>query len=398
MLTLTSLLEPAARSRAFSNQPEARRALILAELEGAGLPVQRVETSAPSGLDAASELGVVSADLLDLLRRAHAYWDADSESDPEFTSDETEQGDGLVPFFSTRTRPARDDHLYQRLAWHATDASTPLYPDTLSIVEADAAVVCRAAALATEHQHSKNNPSLYLLTTMPGHHAAADRFGGYCFICWAALLVRLLERAGRTPFVVDVDYHAGDGSAEILGPAQMVSLHCAEDYPYGRVDAPWGIALPKQATWSEYEPCLREALARRPSGCGAYSTNLSYYSGLLMVILSNIIMPVRYSTDLLSNQRLSLPCATRHATPRHHAALPTPGSSARPRFLAGDHALADTTWRSHLIHCECHCWLRTMAQTCWLYRWVWTQWLAIQTHVQGTDSRSPSLTTPGWDR
>ena len=97
-----------------------------------------------------------------------------------------------------------------------------------------------------------------------------DHFGGYCFVNWAALLFRLLEEQGRRPFVVDVDYHAGDGTAEILGASKLVSLHCAEDYPYRSPEEQWAIALPKQTSWAQYEPRLREALARRPSSCGAF--------------------------------------------------------------------------------------------------------------------------------
>lgn len=268
MLALTSLLEPAARARAFSNQPELRRTLILSELQAARVAaVQRVEPEEGmcSGLDRACELGVATADLIDLLRTGHAHWSLDSDSDKDFASDETERKDGLVPYFFTRTRPARRDDLYQRLAWHATDRATPLYSDTASTLEADAAVVCHAA----ERAAAEETLSMYVLTTMPGHHAAADHYGGYCFVNWAALLVRLLEDAGRRPFVVDVDYHAGDGTAEILGPSKMVSLHCAEDYPYRSPEEPWAIALPKQTTWAQYEPRLREALARRPPACGA---------------------------------------------------------------------------------------------------------------------------------
>ena len=156
------------------------------------------------------------------------------------------------------------------MAWHATDASTPLYGDTVQVLEADSAVVCRAAALACEQRHT----SLYVLTTQPGHHAAADRFGGYCFVNWVVLLVRLLERSERIPFVVDVDYHAGDGTAELLGAEQMVSLHCGEDYPYRPAGDPWAIPLPRQTDWEGYEPKLREALARRPAGCDVLVVSL----------------------------------------------------------------------------------------------------------------------------
>ena len=69
MLVVTSQLEPTQRARAFSNQPELRRALILNELETTRLPrIQRValEENKSSALDRASELGVATADLIDL--------------------------------------------------------------------------------------------------------------------------------------------------------------------------------------------------------------------------------------------------------------------------------------------------------------------------------------------
>lgn len=269
MLALTSALEPRERVRMFSNQPELRRALITSELEATPV-IATVHRVAPqegmqSGLERACELGVATGDLIDLLRTAYEHWRLDNNSDPEFASNETGQEDGLVPFFFTRSRPARDEDLYCRLAWHATDAATPLYSDTASVLEADATVVCHAAARAT----ADDTLSMYILTTMPGHHAAADHFGGYCFVNWAALLTMILERDGRNPFVVDVDYHAGNGTAEILGPSKMVSLHCAEDYPYCSPQEPWAISLPQRTSWSQYEPQLRQALARRPPECGA---------------------------------------------------------------------------------------------------------------------------------
>jgi len=130
-----------------------------------------------------------------------------------------------------------------------------------------------------------------------------------------------LSRAkGKTPFLIDLDYHAGDGSAAMLVEAKeavgteaagleaaamaveakeavtraaaglgatatavaepklscaaadfsrhFVSLHAANDYPF--VPEPdagrWGVAVPPGATWAVYEPLLRAALARRPDG------------------------------------------------------------------------------------------------------------------------------------
>ena len=91
--------------------------------------------------------------------------------------------------------------------------------------------------------------AVYALTAFPGHHASADFYGGYCFVNHAALAVAMLRAAGRRPFLIDVDYHAGDGSADILGSGHaaargMCSIHALHDYPYIDPSAPWAVLLP----------------------------------------------------------------------------------------------------------------------------------------------------------
>ena len=56
---------------------------------------------------------------------------------------------------------------------------------------------------------------MYALTTQPGHHASLEHYGGYCFLNHAALAFRLLECGGRRPYLIDTDYHAGDGTASL---------------------------------------------------------------------------------------------------------------------------------------------------------------------------------------
>lgn len=275
MLALASLADPVPVRRLFTNQPEQRRALTLEALAAAGVPVLRVATTDSSALDEACRLGVLAPELLELLRTAHADWAADDQADEFFRSQETEPGDaqsGLVPYFFVRSRPAPTDDLYRRLSWHATDFASPLFAHTASALEADAAVMRHAATLACEQPSRR---CLYALTTQPGHHASRERYGGYCFVNWAVLLVKLLEQAGRTPFVLDVDYHAGDGTAAMLGAEGMVSLHCADDYPYISAAEPWAVALPPQTDWAGYEPHLREALdTRLPEGCDVLVVSL----------------------------------------------------------------------------------------------------------------------------
>jgi acetoin utilization deacetylase AcuC-like enzyme len=52
----------------------------------------------------------------------------------------------------------------------------------------------------------------------PPPSSKAEHYGGYCFVNWAVFVFARLKRAGRRPFLVDVDYHAGDGTASFLSP------------------------------------------------------------------------------------------------------------------------------------------------------------------------------------
>ena len=69
--------------------------------------------------------------------------------------------------------------------------------------------------------------SAYVLTRPPGHHAAADFFGGYCFINNAAVAAQAALDAGqmqiagqsvpvRRVAILDVDYHHGNGTQAIF--------------------------------------------------------------------------------------------------------------------------------------------------------------------------------------
>jgi acetoin utilization deacetylase AcuC-like enzyme len=71
----------------------------------------------------------------------------------------------------------------------------------------------------------------------PGHHAAADRAGGYCLFNNVAVAARrvLAEGLARRVLVVDWDVHHGDGTQAIFweDPAvHFLSLHLYPHYPH----------------------------------------------------------------------------------------------------------------------------------------------------------------------
>ena len=186
--------------------------------------------------------------------------------------------DGLVPAFFVREKPSVQSPWARRLGWHCTDIFTPIYDDLPAQLADDLAVTERSVELLLAGRHD----AVYALTTYPGHHASADFYGGYCFVNHAALAMQMLRTAGRSPFLIDVDYHAGDGSAHILGgghdaASHMSSIHALEDYPYVDSDAPWALLLPPGAEWEPtYCTLLAEALSRRPAECDTLVLSLGF--------------------------------------------------------------------------------------------------------------------------
>eukprot|EP00966_Prymnesium_polylepis_P264930 6120817-Prymnesium_polylepis.1 len=195
---------------------------------------------------------------------------------------------GLRPYFFVREPAQLHDCCERRLAWHATDGYTPVF-DGLALAMADDAAVCARAAEFV----GGTGRDAYALTTHPGHHASGDHYGGYCFLNHAVLIARLLRERGMRPFVVDTDFHAGDGTAalfldETRGEgadegaiaACFASLHAEADYPYlpsGERCAAWAVPVEPNTAWGAYEGLLRRALARaKAAACDVLVVSLGY--------------------------------------------------------------------------------------------------------------------------
>ncbi len=74
----------------------------------------------------------------------------------------------------------------------------------------------------------------YALCRPPGHHAAQDLYGGFCYLNNAAIAARSLQSPTA---ILDIDFHHGNGTQEIFYADPSVlycSLHAHPDldYPY----------------------------------------------------------------------------------------------------------------------------------------------------------------------
>lgn len=161
-----------------------------------------------------------------------------------------------------------------RIGYYAFDVGTPITAGTWAAAKGSA-----DAAIAAADVLGHGNSAAFALCRPPGHHAARDYFGGYCYLNNAAIAAqRLLDSGAERVAVLDVDYHHGNGTQEIFyrrSDVLYVSIHAdpITDYPYfsGHTDeigtGPGGgfnlnMPLPRGTDWNRWSEALRTAAHR----------------------------------------------------------------------------------------------------------------------------------------
>eukprot|EP00977_Amphora_coffeiformis_P006049 scaffold1294_cov167-Amphora_coffeaeformis.AAC.30 len=224
------------------NHPRLRRALILQQLlknhQEDGLEMEFHQVKGENDWTKVYEK-VHTKGLLEFLSTAWDRWNAlgTEGQDPSGGRDST-SGFVLVPSCMPLPRDPwqrPSQHVIGQMGYYVTDDVTPVYGALVKELQVDAAAV-KSAVEAAAQTHS----AVYVLTTHPGHHGAADSFGGYCYVNNVAAAARQLQATlgdEARVAILDVDYHAGNGTASIFyeDPSVLVvSLHCDpnHDYPF----------------------------------------------------------------------------------------------------------------------------------------------------------------------
>lgn len=119
-----------------------------------------------------------------------------------------------------------------RAGYHMADAGCPVGKGTWNAAVWAAHSAVHAAALVADGERVA-----YALCRPPGHHAYADKAGGFCFLSNTAIAAEWLTRHGRRVAILDVDVHHGNGTQDIFYRRRdvlTVSLHAdpAEYYPF----------------------------------------------------------------------------------------------------------------------------------------------------------------------
>ena len=126
------------------------------------------------------------------------------------------------------------------LGYWCYETATPLAEGTYEASRASVDVALTAAQIVLDGASTS-----YGLCRPPGHHAAADVFGGFCFFNNAAIVANhVAATTGTKVTVLDVDYHHGNGTQQIFydrDDVQFVSLHGDPERAY-----PWYIGYAEE--------------------------------------------------------------------------------------------------------------------------------------------------------
>jgi acetoin utilization deacetylase AcuC-like enzyme len=130
-------------------------------------------------------------------------------------------------------RNIEPEHIDGKLSFFSFDAGTPITAGTWKAVRSSANVALTGAAKIMQGEQQ-----VFSLCRPPGHHAARDYFGGYCFLNNAAIAAQYLRDNGQSRVaILDIDYHHGNGTQSIFyerSDVYFVSLHGdpLQEYPY----------------------------------------------------------------------------------------------------------------------------------------------------------------------
>jgi acetoin utilization deacetylase AcuC-like enzyme len=222
------------------------------------------EVIAPAQFGMTPVLRVHDKEYVEFLERAWGEWAAAGN-----------RGEAIPDCWpARRMAQRRPNSVTGKLGYYAMAGETSISQGTWEAASAAADVALTAASKIKDGARAA-----FALCRPPGHHAAHDLYGGYCFLNNAAIAAQYLRDAGAARVaVLDVDFHHGNGTQDIFydrSDVLYVSLHGdpAEAFPYfsGYADETGigagegftlNLPLPPGTEFTAWQNALRTALLR----------------------------------------------------------------------------------------------------------------------------------------
>jgi acetoin utilization deacetylase AcuC-like enzyme len=181
----------------------------------------------PSDFGLAPLSRIHSRDYLAFLASAWTNWQT---TEPQATA-AAESLPLLPATFARPTQHRRPTTILGQAGYYMMDLSAPITAGTYT-----AALSAAHCALSAAQAVLQGERVAFALCRPPGHHAGKAFCGGYCYFNNAAIAADWLCENGKIA-ILDIDYHAGNGTQEIFydrADVLTISIHAdpAEEYPY----------------------------------------------------------------------------------------------------------------------------------------------------------------------
>ncbi len=176
-------------------RPE-RAERLVAGVRGAGAIIEK---PAEHGLGPIA--AIHTPDYLDFLRTAHRRWMELPNPSPEV----------MPNVHPGRLPPVRPEHVLGQAGYHMADGACPIGPGTWAAARQSA-----DAALTAADRVLNGARAAYALCRPPGHHAAADLAGGFCYLNNVAIAAQSMTDRWPRVAILDIDVHHGNGTQSIF--------------------------------------------------------------------------------------------------------------------------------------------------------------------------------------
>jgi acetoin utilization deacetylase AcuC-like enzyme len=150
-------------------------------------------------------------------------------------TDRPPEAAALLPATFAAKRDQMPESILGKAGFFLLDLSVPVVEGTFLAALSSANCALSAAEFIAPSPFPRL-PSAFALCRPPGHHAGRDIAGGYCFLNNAAIAAQWLTQFGKVA-ILDVDYHAGNGTQDIFysrSDVLTISIHAdpSFEYPY----------------------------------------------------------------------------------------------------------------------------------------------------------------------
>ncbi len=168
----------------------------------------------PDTLDMEPVRKIHGRGFLEFLESAWAMWTAENYAGEAIPT--------VIP--ARRMRDREPHHIDGKLGYFCMAIETAITAGTWEAAKSSAAVAQTGRRLISDGARL-----VFSLCRPPGHHAARDLYGGYCFLNNAGIAAQAFLDAGAARVsILDVDFHHGNGTQDIFyerADVQFLSLH-----------------------------------------------------------------------------------------------------------------------------------------------------------------------------